>query len=166
MVPLQYIRGSVHPKIKKLYQKMFSYVSIHHHTQFVTVSLIQLTNKPTNKQANKRTGAETEPPWHRSILINNNDDPSQLFSLTIYKLRTSLMDIWGPFSLVNALRCIGPGGKQTLLFAFSPEQQKTVGWNSLWSTGLLLVSHKHYTYITSVIIIMNDPDVNKLIFLN
>ncbi|XP_062247115.1 cilia- and flagella-associated protein 74 [Platichthys flesus] len=40
-------------------------------------------------------------------------------------LRTSLLDIHGPISLLNALRCIRPGGKHTLLFAFSPEQEKT-----------------------------------------
>ncbi|XP_034446990.1 cilia- and flagella-associated protein 74 isoform X2 [Hippoglossus hippoglossus] len=40
-------------------------------------------------------------------------------------LRTSLLDIHGPISLLNALRCIRPGGKHTLLFAFSPDQEKT-----------------------------------------
>ncbi|XP_040009856.1 cilia- and flagella-associated protein 74 isoform X3 [Xiphias gladius] len=40
-------------------------------------------------------------------------------------LRTSILDIHGPFSLLNALRCIRPGEKHTLILAFSPTLEKT-----------------------------------------
>ncbi|XP_053173341.1 cilia- and flagella-associated protein 74 [Scomber japonicus] len=39
-------------------------------------------------------------------------------------LRSSLLDIYGPFSLLNALRCIRPGEKHTLILAFSPTLEK------------------------------------------
>ncbi|KAM7404384.1 hypothetical protein PAMP_011732 [Pampus punctatissimus] len=46
------------------------------------------------------------------------------FSLTLSKLRSSVLDIYGPFSLLNALRCIRPGEKHTLILAFSPTLEK------------------------------------------
>ncbi|AWP09347.1 Hypothetical protein SMAX5B_002744 [Scophthalmus maximus] len=39
-------------------------------------------------------------------------------------LSTSLLDIHGPFCLLNALRCIRPGEKHTLVLAFSPTLEK------------------------------------------
>ncbi|KAM7410971.1 hypothetical protein PAMA_021099 [Pampus argenteus] len=39
-------------------------------------------------------------------------------------LRSSVLDIYGPFSLLNALRCIRPGEKHTLILAFSPTLEK------------------------------------------
>ncbi|XP_070767007.1 cilia- and flagella-associated protein 74 [Enoplosus armatus] len=39
-------------------------------------------------------------------------------------LRSSVLDIHGPFSLLNALRCIRPGEKHTLVLAFSPSLEK------------------------------------------
>ncbi|XP_032377237.1 cilia- and flagella-associated protein 74 isoform X4 [Etheostoma spectabile] len=39
-------------------------------------------------------------------------------------LRSSMLDLCGPFSLLNALRCLRPGGKQTLVLAFSPSLEK------------------------------------------
>nr|XP_020468130.1 cilia- and flagella-associated protein 74 isoform X2 [Monopterus albus] len=39
-------------------------------------------------------------------------------------LRSSLLDIFGPFSLLNALRCIRPGGTHTLVMAFCPAHEK------------------------------------------
>ncbi|XP_067384004.1 cilia- and flagella-associated protein 74 isoform X2 [Channa argus] len=39
-------------------------------------------------------------------------------------LSASLLDIIGTFSLLNALRCIRPGEKHTLILAFSPTQEK------------------------------------------
>ncbi|XP_067447707.1 cilia- and flagella-associated protein 74 isoform X2 [Thunnus thynnus] len=39
-------------------------------------------------------------------------------------LRSSVLDIYGPFSLLNALRCIRPGEKHTLVLAFSPTLEK------------------------------------------
>ncbi|XP_045912230.1 cilia- and flagella-associated protein 74 isoform X3 [Micropterus dolomieu] len=39
-------------------------------------------------------------------------------------LRSSVLDIHGPFSLLNALRCIRPGEKHTLALAFSPSLGK------------------------------------------
>ncbi|XP_035863811.1 cilia- and flagella-associated protein 74 isoform X3 [Sander lucioperca] len=39
-------------------------------------------------------------------------------------LRSSVLDICGPFSLLNALRCLRPGGKQSLVLAFSPSLEK------------------------------------------
>ncbi|XP_029910701.1 cilia- and flagella-associated protein 74 [Myripristis murdjan] len=39
-------------------------------------------------------------------------------------LKSSLLDINGPFCLLNALRCIEPGEKHTLLLAFSPALEK------------------------------------------
>lgn len=49
------------------------------------------------------------------------------FSLTVYQLRSSVLDIQGAFSLLNALRCIRPGEKHTLVLAFSPSLEKKVG---------------------------------------
>ncbi|XP_040915235.1 cilia- and flagella-associated protein 74 [Toxotes jaculatrix] len=40
-------------------------------------------------------------------------------------LRSSVLDVHGPFSLLNALRCIRPGEKHTLVLAFSPTLEKT-----------------------------------------
>ncbi|XP_029362700.1 cilia- and flagella-associated protein 74 isoform X2 [Echeneis naucrates] len=40
-------------------------------------------------------------------------------------LRSSVLDIHGPFHLINALRCISPGEKHTVVLAFSPKQEKT-----------------------------------------
>ncbi|GLD45765.1 cilia- and flagella-associated protein 74 isoform X1, partial [Lates japonicus] len=40
-------------------------------------------------------------------------------------LRSSVLDIQGPFSLLNALRCLRPGEKHTLVLAFSPTLEKT-----------------------------------------
>ncbi|XP_069383318.1 cilia- and flagella-associated protein 74 isoform X2 [Paralichthys olivaceus] len=40
-------------------------------------------------------------------------------------LRTSVLDIHGPFSLLNAPRCMRPGEKHTLLLALSPGLEKT-----------------------------------------
>ncbi|XP_054868574.1 cilia- and flagella-associated protein 74 isoform X2 [Amphiprion ocellaris] len=39
-------------------------------------------------------------------------------------LRSSVLDMQGPFSLLNALRCIRPGEKHTLTLAFSPTLDK------------------------------------------
>ncbi|XP_062419540.1 cilia- and flagella-associated protein 74 [Pungitius pungitius] len=39
-------------------------------------------------------------------------------------LRSSVLDVHGPFSLLNALRCIRPGEKHTLVLAFSPSLEK------------------------------------------
>ncbi|XP_054465778.1 cilia- and flagella-associated protein 74 [Anoplopoma fimbria] len=39
-------------------------------------------------------------------------------------LRSSVLDLHGPFSLLNALRCIRPGEKHTLVLAFSPSLEK------------------------------------------
>ncbi|XP_044067515.1 cilia- and flagella-associated protein 74 isoform X4 [Siniperca chuatsi] len=39
-------------------------------------------------------------------------------------LGSSVLDIHGPFSLLNALRCIRPGEKHTLVLAFSPSMEK------------------------------------------
>ncbi|XP_037629906.1 cilia- and flagella-associated protein 74 isoform X4 [Sebastes umbrosus] len=39
-------------------------------------------------------------------------------------LRSSVLDVRGPFSLLNALRCIRPGEKHTLVLAFSPSLEK------------------------------------------
>ncbi|XP_070696380.1 cilia- and flagella-associated protein 74 [Pempheris klunzingeri] len=39
-------------------------------------------------------------------------------------LRSSVLDIHGPFSLLNALRSIRPGGKHTLVLAFSPSLER------------------------------------------
>ncbi|XP_069550165.1 cilia- and flagella-associated protein 74 [Brachyistius frenatus] len=39
-------------------------------------------------------------------------------------LRSSVLDVLGPFSLRNALRCIRPGEKHTLVLAFSPTLDK------------------------------------------
>ncbi|KAF3860129.1 hypothetical protein F7725_000384 [Dissostichus mawsoni] len=46
------------------------------------------------------------------------------FSLTVSKLRSSVLDVHGPFSLLNALRCIRPGEAHTLVLAFSPSLEK------------------------------------------
>nr|XP_061803034.1 cilia- and flagella-associated protein 74-like [Nerophis lumbriciformis] len=40
------------------------------------------------------------------------------------ELRSSLLDIYGPFLLLNALRAIGPGEKHTLALAFCPTLEK------------------------------------------
>ncbi|XP_056241792.1 cilia- and flagella-associated protein 74 isoform X1 [Seriola aureovittata] len=40
-------------------------------------------------------------------------------------LRSSVLDIHGPFNLLNALRSIRPGEKHTVVLAFSPTQEKT-----------------------------------------
>ncbi|XP_061625255.1 cilia- and flagella-associated protein 74 isoform X1 [Phyllopteryx taeniolatus] len=40
------------------------------------------------------------------------------------ELRSSLLDIYGPFSLLNSLRGIGPGEKHTLVLAFCPTLEK------------------------------------------
>ncbi|XP_033944057.1 cilia- and flagella-associated protein 74 isoform X1 [Pseudochaenichthys georgianus] len=39
-------------------------------------------------------------------------------------LRSSVLDVHGPFSLLNALRCIRPGETHTLVLAFSPSLEK------------------------------------------
>ncbi|XP_059190214.1 cilia- and flagella-associated protein 74 [Centropristis striata] len=39
-------------------------------------------------------------------------------------LRSSVLNVHGPFSLLNALRCIRPGEKHTLVVAFSPPLEK------------------------------------------
>ncbi|KAM6930109.1 cilia- and flagella-associated protein 74-like [Lycodopsis pacificus] len=39
-------------------------------------------------------------------------------------LRSSVLDVHGPFSLLNALRCIRPGEKHTLVLAFCPSLEK------------------------------------------
>ncbi|XP_077940902.1 cilia- and flagella-associated protein 74 isoform X6 [Gasterosteus aculeatus] len=39
-------------------------------------------------------------------------------------LGSSVLDVHGPFSLLNALRCIRPGEKHTLVVAFSPSLEK------------------------------------------
>ncbi|KAM8864226.1 cilia- and flagella-associated protein 74 isoform 2-T2 [Spinachia spinachia] len=39
-------------------------------------------------------------------------------------LRSSVLDVHGPFSLVKALRCIRPGEKHTVVLAFSPSLEK------------------------------------------
>ncbi|KAI9531117.1 hypothetical protein NQZ68_000612 [Dissostichus eleginoides] len=39
-------------------------------------------------------------------------------------LRSSVLDVHGPFSLLNALRCIRPGEAHTLVLAFSPSLEK------------------------------------------
>ncbi|XP_034393240.1 cilia- and flagella-associated protein 74 [Cyclopterus lumpus] len=39
-------------------------------------------------------------------------------------LRSSVLDVHGPFSLLNALRCLRPGDKHTLVLAFSPSLEK------------------------------------------
>ncbi|XP_056897121.1 cilia- and flagella-associated protein 74 isoform X5 [Takifugu flavidus] len=39
-------------------------------------------------------------------------------------LRSSLLDLNGSFSLLNALRCLKPGQKHTLVLAFRPSQEK------------------------------------------
>ncbi|XP_068589913.1 cilia- and flagella-associated protein 74 isoform X3 [Cebidichthys violaceus] len=39
-------------------------------------------------------------------------------------LRSSVLDVHGPFSLLNALRCIRPGEKHTLVLTFSPSLEK------------------------------------------
>lgn len=57
------------------------------------------------------------------------------FSLTISKLRSSVLDIQGHFSLVNALRSIRPGGTHTLVLAFSPTQGKKVRWLRMYHGG-------------------------------
>lgn len=49
------------------------------------------------------------------------------FSLTFCKLRSSLLDIHGPFSLLNAMRGINPGEKHTFVLAFCPTLEKKVG---------------------------------------
>lgn len=49
------------------------------------------------------------------------------FSLTLYKLSSSVLDMYSPFSLLNALRSIRPGEKHTLILAFSPTLDKKVG---------------------------------------
>lgn len=48
-------------------------------------------------------------------------------SLTLSKLSSSVLDVYGPFSLLNALRSIRPGEKHTLILAFSPTLEKKVG---------------------------------------
>lgn len=48
------------------------------------------------------------------------------WQLKINKLRSSLLDLNGSFSLLNALRCLKPGQKHTLVLAFRPSQEKTV----------------------------------------
>ncbi|XP_071331418.1 cilia- and flagella-associated protein 74 isoform X2 [Trachinotus anak] len=40
-------------------------------------------------------------------------------------LRSSVLDIHGPFYLLNALRCIRPGEKHTVVLAFRPTQEKS-----------------------------------------
>ncbi|XP_061700894.1 cilia- and flagella-associated protein 74 isoform X2 [Syngnathoides biaculeatus] len=40
------------------------------------------------------------------------------------ELKSSLLDIYGPFSLLNSLRGIGPGEKHTLVLAFCPTLEK------------------------------------------
>uniref|UniRef100_A0AAQ6IMB2 Cilia- and flagella-associated protein 74 n=1 Tax=Anabas testudineus TaxID=64144 RepID=A0AAQ6IMB2_ANATE len=52
----------------------------------------------------------------RSTVQNNSKETLDL--------RSSVLDINGPFSLLNALRCIRPGEKHTLVLAFSPTQEK------------------------------------------
>uniref|UniRef100_A0A4W6BMF6 Calcium channel, voltage-dependent, L type, alpha 1D subunit, b n=1 Tax=Lates calcarifer TaxID=8187 RepID=A0A4W6BMF6_LATCA len=49
----------------------------------------------------------------------------QNFSKGSLDLRSSVLDIQGPFSLLNALRCLRPGEKHTLVLAFSPTLEKT-----------------------------------------
>lgn len=42
------------------------------------------------------------------------------------KLRSSLLDLNGDFSLLNSLRCLKPGQKHTLVLAFTPSQGRRV----------------------------------------
>lgn len=49
-----------------------------------------------------------------------------LWQLKINKLRSSLLDLNGSFSFLNALRCLKPGQKHTLVLAFRPSQEKQV----------------------------------------
>ncbi|KAL1021090.1 hypothetical protein UPYG_G00008690 [Umbra pygmaea] len=48
----------------------------------------------------------------------------QNISQEALELRSSVLDLSGPFSLLNALRCLGPGETHTLLVAFIPTSGK------------------------------------------
>lgn len=59
------------------------------------------------------------------IIIIINCSPLLFFDG--FKLGSSVLDIQGAFSLLNALRRIRPGEKHTLVLAFSPSLEKKVG---------------------------------------
>ncbi|MEQ2257481.1 hypothetical protein ILYODFUR_035297, partial [Ilyodon furcidens] len=104
-----------------------------------TDSQVQLAWSPTNTLYLKLECPAVQPP----LLVTSSNgynilDFNQVFvgnkvikrftvqniSMEPLDLRSSLLDIHGPFSLVNAMRGVGPGEKHTLVLAFSPTLEK------------------------------------------
>lgn len=70
------------------------------------------------------------------------------FSLTVSKLRSSVLDVRGVFSLLNALRCIRPGDKHTLVLAFSPCLEEKVGKQHEFIKIILVIVWMLSEYLT------------------
>uniref|UniRef100_A0A665X6C6 Calcium channel, voltage-dependent, L type, alpha 1D subunit, b n=1 Tax=Echeneis naucrates TaxID=173247 RepID=A0A665X6C6_ECHNA len=111
---------------KMLHEKEF-----HCHCCFITCHL-QCFLSPFNTLYLKLHCAAVQPAL---VIISNNGNSMIEFNqvavgefFTYCKcslLRSSVLDIHGPFHLINALRCISPGEKHTVVLAFSPKQEKT-----------------------------------------
>ncbi|XP_047218154.1 cilia- and flagella-associated protein 74 isoform X5 [Girardinichthys multiradiatus] len=104
-----------------------------------TDSQVQLAWSPTNTLYLKLECPAVQPPLLVTSSNGNNIlDFNQVFvgnkvikrftvqniSMEPLDLRLSLLDIHGPFSLVNAMRGVGPGEKHTLVLAFSPTLER------------------------------------------